>query len=84
MGFGIDTIPILNSISTYSSSIIAGAISFIPGGIGVAEGSLVSLFSIQDIDASDAIILVIFIRLFTLWFTTITGFIMIKTSNSIS
>ncbi len=84
LGFGIDTIPLLNSISTYSSSIIAGALSFIPGGIGIAEGSLVSLLSIQNIEISEALILVIFIRLFTLWFTTITGFIMIKTSNSIS
>jgi len=84
LGFGIDTIPFLNSISTYSSSIIAGALSFVPGGIGIAESSLVSLLSIQNIETSEAIILVIFIRLFTLWFTTITGFIMIKTSNSIS
>ena len=84
LGFGIENIPLLNAISTYSSSILAGALTLIPGGIGITEGSLVGLFTIQGIDYSEAFILVIFIRLFTLWFTTIAGFIMIKTSNSLS
>ena len=81
-GFGISTIELLNMISIYSSSIILGALSFIPGGIGVAEGSLIGLFSLQNIDFSEAIVIVVLIRLFTLWFSTIAGFIALKTSKA--
>ena len=81
-GFGISTIELLNIISIYSSSIILGALSFIPGGIGVAEGSLIGLFSLQSIDFSEAIVIVVLIRLFTLWFSTIVGFIALKTSKA--
>lgn len=81
-GFGISTIELLNMISIYSSSIILGALSFIPGGIGVAEGSLIGLFSLQNIDFSEAIVIVVLIRLFTLWFSTIVGFIALKTSKA--
>ncbi len=81
--FGISTIGVINSISTYSSSLIIGAISFIPGGIGVAEGSLIGLLTIQNVDFSDAIVIVVLLRFFTLWFSTIAGFIALKTSKSL-
>ena len=82
-GFGITTIDLLSIISSYSSSLIVGALSFIPGGLGVAEGSLIGLFSLQNIDFSEAIIVVVIIRLFTLWLSTIVGFIALKTSKSL-
>jgi glycosyltransferase 2 family protein len=82
-GFGFSVGSILNIISTYSSSLIIGALSFIPGGIGIAEGSLIGLLTFQGIDVSDAIVIVVLIRIFTLWFSTITGFIALKTSKSL-
>lgn len=82
-GFGFSVGSILNIISTYSSSLIIGALSFIPGGIGIAEGSLIGLLSFQGIDVSEAIVIVVLIRIFTLWFSTITGFIALKTSKSL-
>tara|TARA_Y100000748_G_scaffold284953_1_gene267122 strand:+ start:318 stop:548 length:231 start_codon:yes stop_codon:yes gene_type:complete len=74
---------LLSIISSYSSSLIVGALSFIPGGLGVAEGSLIGLFSLQNIDFSEAIVIVVLIRFFTLWFSTIAGFIALKTSKSL-
>ena len=82
-GLGISSISIINMISTYSGSLIAGALSFIPGGIGVAEGSFIGLFSAQNIELSEAVVIVVLIRLFTLWFSTLTGFIALKTSKTI-
>ena len=82
-GFGVNTIDLLSIISSYSSSLIVGALSFIPGGLGVAEGSLIGLFSLQNIDFSEAIVIVVLIRFFTLWFSTIAGFIALKTSKSL-
>ena len=69
--------------SIYSSSLLIGAISFIPGGIGVAEGSIVGLLSVQGINLSDAMVIAVVIRLFTLWISTIVGLVALKTSNSI-
>jgi len=80
-GFSVDSI--VNIISTYSSSLIIGALSFIPGGIGIAEGSLIGLLTFQGIDVSEAVVIVVLIRIFTLWFSTITGFIALKTSKSL-
>ena len=82
-GFGFSIGSILNIISTYSSSLIIGALSFIPGGIGIAEGSLIGLLTFQDIHISEAVVIVVLIRIFTLWFSTITGFITLKTSKSL-
>ena len=80
-GFGITSISIINMISIYSGSLIVGALSFIPGGIGVAESSLIGLFSLQKIDISEAVIIVVLIRFFTLWLSTIAGFIALKTGK---
>ena len=81
LGLGIDTITLINTISSYSSSLIIGAISFIPGGVGIAEASLIGLFTIQNIELSNAIVVVVLIRLFTLWFSTLSGFVALKTSK---
>lgn len=83
LAFGI-TINYLNVVSTFTASLILGAASFIPGGIGVAEGSLVGLFSLQGIEVSTALILVILIRIFTLWYGVAVGFIALKTSGVLS
>ena len=72
-----------NIISSYSISLVIGALSLIPGGIGVAEASLVGLLTLQDIEFSDAVVAVVLIRLFTLWFSTISGFITLKTSKTL-
>ena len=82
-GFGITTIELINVISIYSSSLLIGAISFIPGGIGVAEGSIIGLLSVQGINLSDAMVIAVVIRLFKLWISTIVGLVALKTSNSI-
>ena len=79
----LNSTDLLNIISTYSSSLVIGALSFIPGGIGIAEGSLIGLLTFQGIDISEAIVIVVLIRIFTLWFSTITGFIALKTSRSL-
>ena len=82
-GLGFEALSILNIISSYSISLVIGALSLIPGGIGVAEASLVGLLTLQDIEFSDAVVAVVLIRLFTLWFSTISGFITLKTSKTL-
>lgn len=82
LGFGVDSLHYLKIVAIYSFSIIIGNMSFIPGGLGITEGSLAGLFSLQGLGVSTAIVIAIVIRLFTLWFGVIIGFICLKlTSN---
>ena len=82
--FGINHIEFLTVITTYASSIVLGAFSFLPLGIGVVEGSLAGFFSLQGIDISIALTLVIFIRIFTRWIAVSAGFISLKLSGGFS
>lgn len=61
------------------TSILFGALSFLPGGIGITEASLVGLLVERNIELAYATGLVIFIRFSTIWFATILGFIFMKT-----
>ena len=74
----------LKTISIYASSVIIGVITFIPGGLGITEGSLVGLFTLEGIDVSLALILSIIIRLVTLWYSVSIGFIGLKLSGGLS
>lgn len=84
LAFEIDSISYFHMISIYSSSVIIGAISLIPGGVGVAEGSIAGLLSLGGIEVSIAFIIGILVRVFTLWYGVIIGFIMLKINGGIN
>ena len=84
LAFGIEGTSFLKTISIYTSSVIIGVITFIPGGLGVTEGSLVGLFTLEGIDVSIALILSVVIRLTTLWYSVSIGFIGLKLSGGLS
>ena len=84
LSFGINHIEFLSVITTYTSSIILGVASFLPLGIGVVEGSLAGFFTLQGVDISIALTLVIFIRIFTRWIAVSAGFISLKLSGGFS
>ena len=81
---GIDTISYVQAISIYSASVILGGISFIPGGIGVIEGSIAGLLTLNGIDISIALVIGILIRIFTLWYGVLIGFIALKISGGLT
>jgi len=84
LSFGINHIEFLSVITTYTSSIILGVASFLPLGIGVVEGSLAGFFTLQGVDVSIALTLVIFIRIFTRWIGVSVGFVSLKLSGGFS
>jgi uncharacterized protein (TIRG00374 family) len=84
LSFGIESISVLKTISIYSSSVIIGAISFIPGGLGITEGSLIGLFSLEGIDVSLALVLSVMIRILTMWYSVSIGFICLKFTGGLS
>ena len=84
LSFGINHIEFLSVITTYTSSILLGVASFLPLGIGVVEGSLAGFFTLQGVDVSIALTLVIFIRIFTRWIAVSVGFVSLKLSGGFS
>ena len=84
LSFGVDGIEFLMVIPTYATSIMLGFLSFLPMGLGVVEGSLASFFSIQGIEVSLSLTLVIIIRLFTRWYGVAAGFVALKLSGGLT
>ena len=84
LSFGIDYIEFLMVIPTYTTSLMLGFLSFIPMGLGVVEGSLASFFSLQGIEVSLSLALVVVIRLFTRWYGVAVVFVALKLSGGLT
>ena len=84
LAFGVEVIGFIAIISTYTTSIMLGILSFLPIGVGVVEGTLTSFFTMQGIDVSLALTIVIVIRLFTRWYAVSFGFIALKFSGGLT
>ena len=78
LAFDINTLDYLEITAIYTTSILLGAVTFIPAGIGVTEGSIAGLFALNGINVSTALILSIMIRILTLWYSVSVGFVALK------
>lgn len=66
--------PFLVVVFIFAVSSLAGALSFVPGGIGVAEAGLAGMFgAVAGLEGGLAVALTLLIRLATLWFATLIG-----------
>ena len=84
LAFDIDILNYLKVLSIFTTSTILGAITFIPGGIGVTEGSIAGFFTLEGINMSTALVLSVMIRIVTLWYNVSIGFIALKFSSGFS
>jgi uncharacterized protein (TIRG00374 family) len=57
----------------YAFSMLVGAISFLPGGLGGVEASMVALLMLQQLDQAHAVAVTLLVRLTTLWFAIALG-----------
>lgn len=73
-GFGTDASMLLSTF-VFSFSSLAGAISMVPGGLVVAEGSSAALLILAGISKEIAAAATITIRFCTLWFGVVVGVI---------
>jgi uncharacterized protein (TIRG00374 family) len=76
LGVGHSGTLLLHAAFILPIATIASAISFLPGGLGVAEGSIQALLqTIVKISKSKAAVATLIIRFGTLWFGVIVGLI---------
>lgn len=68
-------VPITFAVFVYALSILAGALSFMPGGLGGTEAVMATLLIWKGVPHADAIAAVVLIRLCTLWFSVGVGMI---------
>jgi uncharacterized protein (TIRG00374 family) len=66
-------IPLAFALFVYAIAMLAGALSFMPGGLGGAEAAMVALLMWKGMPAADAVAATVLIRLATLWFAVVLG-----------
>ncbi len=66
-------IPLYTAMSIYAISLLAGALSFVPGGIGTTEAVMGLLLLGSGTDTVSAVAVPLISRLSTLWFAVILG-----------
>ncbi|WP_018882669.1 MULTISPECIES: lysylphosphatidylglycerol synthase transmembrane domain-containing protein [unclassified Thioalkalivibrio] len=64
----------------FALAMLAGALSFLPGGLGGTEAVMVALLLWADMPPADAIAATMLIRFTTLWFAVILGLIALATN----
>lgn len=88
-------IDILWAFFSYSFATIVGALSMLPGGLGVTEGSLTLMMVQKGLSENDAFASTFIVRVVTLWFAVFVGAIsvlfikrygklLIESNNSVS
>jgi uncharacterized membrane protein YbhN (UPF0104 family) len=66
-------VPLLWAIAVYCLALLAGALSFLPGGLGGNEAAMVSLLKLIGVPLAVAVSATLLIRLATLWFAMLLG-----------
>jgi len=61
------------AVGVYSTGMLAGAVSFMPGGLGGAEAAMGLLLVALGVDKSTAVVATVVCRLATLWFAVVLG-----------
>lgn len=70
-------LPIFLAAGIYGVSVLAGAVSFVPGGLGGTELVMGSLLVLAGVDAATSVSAVIICRIATLWFAVALGLVFV-------
>jgi uncharacterized protein (TIRG00374 family) len=66
----------IHNIFIFSFGTLAGALSMLPGGLGIAEGSITGMFIYFGLDKSTAVTVTLLIRVVTLWLGVVIGLLL--------
>lgn len=64
-----------SAIAIYAVAILVGGLSFMPGGLGSAEGTMTALLVARGFSIADGLAIALVCRLVTLWFAVVLGWI---------
>ncbi|MCW8829048.1 MAG: flippase-like domain-containing protein [Gammaproteobacteria bacterium] len=70
-----------NAMFIYAFSMLVGAVSFLPGGLGGAELTMVALLLLHGMPQGEAVAATVIIRLATLWFAVLLGALALLTGD---
>ncbi len=71
---GLDfPIPLGQAIFVYAAGTIVGSLSFLPGGLGGTEATIIWLLASLDMSHATAATTALLVRLFTLWLAVVVG-----------
>lgn len=73
------SIPILSALAIYPLSMLTGAASMLPGGVGSTEVTMVALLSLFDVPLGTATLAAVGIRFSSMWFAVLCGFFALST-----
>jgi glycosyltransferase 2 family protein len=62
-------------VGIYAIAVLAGALSFLPGGLGSTEAVMAALLTAQGYPVSDALLVTIVCRILTLWLAVCIGWV---------
>ncbi len=82
LGWMGHAVPLTLAIFIYAASMLAGAASMLPGGMGGAEAVMIFLLTHHGVPLPAAIAATVFIRLTTLWFAVLIGLFALILSRS--
>jgi uncharacterized membrane protein YbhN (UPF0104 family) len=69
------------AVGIYAVSVLAGALSFIPGGLGSTEAVMVLMLTLIEADVATAVAATLICRLATLWFAVLLGGVVLVASE---
>lgn len=73
LGIGF-SVPVLEANFIYAAGTLVGSLSFLPGGLGGTEATIILLLKSLAMDPSSAATVALLVRLFTLWLAVVVGF----------
>jgi uncharacterized protein (TIRG00374 family) len=65
------------AVGIYATGILAGALSFLPGGIGSAEAVMIGLLILAGIDVTTATAATLACRIAALWYSIGVGLVIV-------
>jgi uncharacterized protein (TIRG00374 family) len=67
-------LPAIDATFVYAAGTLVGSLSFLPGGLGGTEATIILLLQSLAMDATSAATVALLVRLFTLWLAVVVGF----------
>lgn len=81
--FGAE-VSVANAVFVFSFSMIVGAISMLPGGLGSTEATMIILLTTLGVEMDVAMISTAIIRITTFWFAVVIGLLLVPSAMTTS